>query len=71
MEQAWEIVANGGAIGILFLAAVILYREYQRVVRQRDQLFNLLIKSIQSNQKSASVAEELLSLREDGGNLSL
>lgn len=60
----WDIVREGGTTGVLFVALGILYREFHRVVRQRDKLFELLIRSIQSGHKTAAVAEEL-ALRQD------
>lgn len=63
--ELWDIVQSGGALGVLFVCSLALYKEFRRVVAQRDQLFNLLIKSIQSGHAATSTAEHLISIQED------
>ena len=64
-SAAWDVIREGGGLGIAAVCVAILYKEFRRVVSQRDQLFNLLLKSIQQGHAAASTAEQLLSLQED------
>lgn len=63
--DAWQIVREAGALGLAFVVLAALYREFHRVVAQRDRLFELLLKVVQSGNKHAETTEDLLEITKD------